>query len=142
MNEIDQTEKLVCTQCQNEQYYILSNNSHCIHKNSYLEKIPFCSRPINNIEKYIITDNTTSSNNEENGEENYPNNGNNNTKNYTYGYRFSSWCEICKEGYARINGTCHPFEISNCSLDYIFSLNSGSYEENENDYYSSYNELL
>ena len=141
VNEIDQTEKLVCTQCQNEQDYILSNNSHCIHKNSYLEKIPFCSRPINNIEKYIITDNTTSSNNEENGEENYPNNGNNNTKNYTYGYRFSSWCEICKEGYARINGTCYPFEISNCSLDYIFSLNSGSYEENENDYYSSYNEL-
>ena len=57
VNEIDKTEKLVCTNCYND--YILSNHSHCIHFNSYVEKIPYCFYQRDQLLKYIIGDNST-----------------------------------------------------------------------------------
>ena len=60
VNEVDQTEKLVCTNCINNNY-ILSNNSHCIHINSFVQRIPFCLRQYNYLE-FSRDDNRTLNN--------------------------------------------------------------------------------
>ena len=134
VNEIDQTEKLVCTKCINDEddyyYYILSNNSHCIHINSYAQKLPFCSYQVNHLEKYKIIESTTSNNNSiiDDMEEF---NLNNNTNNTRYGYEIYSKCENCQKGYKMIDNTCLPFGISNCSLSSIIDLNLNNNLEEE-----------
>ena len=137
VNDVDKTEKLICTNCYNN--YILSNNSHCIHYNSYVKKIPFCSYQKNYLEKILIVENTTniSSNFTPNEDDDF--NFNNRTNLTKYKYKINSYCYKCIDGYTRKyesetgeeDYTCYPLDISNCSFSQMFLR-----ERNENeDYY-------
>ena len=125
VNALDKTEKLVCTSCSDN--YILSNNSHCIHFNSFVKKIPFCSYQYDSLEKIYIVENTTNiSSNftpfEE--EEGFYINNTNKTNLTRIEYKVNSFCESCMEGYEREyeskDENCYPIDCSNCSLSKIF----------------------
>ena len=138
--------KLVCTKCINENYYLLTNNSHCIHINSFVQKIPFCSYQSNYLEKYIIKDNTTSDNTSLNMENSNFGNGTNNTNNTNitkYEYQLKSYCSECRNGYVKNNNSCQPINITNCSLSNIISFYRNSYtEEEEYNYEAKWRHLL
>ena len=123
VNNITQTEKLVCTACKDN--YILSNNSHCIHYNSYVHKIPYCSKQNDNLEKNIILDDSPED------EENDFNSINNNTK---YEYKVYSTCISCKEGYVKKDDLCVPLNVSNCTLSSFLLNNSVDDSEEEGNY--------
>ena len=130
VNEIQKTEKLICTNC--SENYLLSNHSHCIHFNSYVEKIPFCAYQYNYLEKYNEQSSTTPTTTYPaiDDEENEFPSSDNNSKNE---FKIFSTCEECKEGYVRDGEKiCLPLEISNCSLSSLISF--GTYEEYGDDY--------
>ena len=135
VNELDQTEKLVCTNCINDRYYILTNNSHCVHINSFVQKIPFCSYQENYFEKYAIVDNTTLNNtpNMDMDNFNFGNGTNNNTNNTKYEYKIRSTCYECIDGYMKEGeeNSCLPLGIENCSLSSLFDLNTSNFKEEE-----------
>ena len=125
VDDIKKTEKLVCTNCFND--YILSNHSHCIHYNSFVKKIPFCSEQYNYLNKRIINENNSNSNsmNITPFEDNfyfYNNTNVNNTGNIRYEYKIESYCSNCRNGYVLKNNTCAPFNIANCSFISIIPL--------------------
>ena len=138
VNELDQTEKLVCTNCINDRYYILTNNSHCVHINSFVQKIPFCSYQENYFEKYAIVDNTTLNNtpNMDMDNFNFGNGTNNNTNNTKYEYKIRSTCYGCIDGYIKEGeeNPCLPLGIENCSLSSLFDLNTSNFKEEEYHY--------
>ncbi|MBO6243130.1 MAG: hypothetical protein J6O41_00975, partial [Clostridia bacterium] len=125
VNEVDHTEKLVCTNCINKNY-TLTNNSHCVHINSFVQKIPFCSYQKNYLEKYAIVDNTTLNNTPNMDMRNfYFGHGTNNTNNTKYEYKIRSTCYECIDGYMKEGeeNSCLPLGIKNCSLSSLFDLN-------------------
>ena len=129
MNDIEQKEKLICTSCLKES--ILSDSGHCIHFNSYADRIPFCLYQYGYLEKKIINNNTTSIDSHE--EDGLENNNNENTNNIVkYEYKIHSTCSGCKEGYILKNNTCLPLNISNCSLSSFFWNNQeGNYTDKD-----------
>jgi hypothetical protein len=130
-NEINKTEKLVCTNCQED--YILSKNGHCIHFNSFVQRIPFCYNQVNFLEKYInnLYDfNDTNDINDTNI---------NNTNYINYEYRINSVCKTCKDGYIHMDNSCYSLNISNCSL---ISLLLPNYKENLDNYTYNYEDKL
>ena len=148
VDEIKKTEKLVCTDCFYD--YLLSNHSHCIHFNSYANRIPYCSYQSDNLYKYIIEDkkdetftempiSTTLNDNEEEKEEfNY-----NNTNNTKYEYKISSYCKSCKEGYILSEqDRCLPLDISNCSFLSFISFDSNNKTKVLEDYYDDYSNYI
>ena len=124
VNNIDKTEKLICTDCKGN--YVLSKNNHCIHYYSYTHKIPFCSGQKDYYEKIKINNNN---NNEPLDQDESMTNTNNNE--ITYEYKIYSNCYSCKEGYNFINNTCIPENTSDCSLSSIFLNNREDNPEGE-----------
>ena len=108
-NEIDNTEKLVCTQCY-YQYY-LNSEGICINYLPQLKKIPYCSEY-----EYAIGNNIFKYYNNEDGDESY----------YSSSYninitkvddQINTECKRCENGYYLNDyGNCIILTIEDCSL--------------------------
>ena len=129
VNSFSQKERLLCDECKDD--YILSENYHCIHLNSYVQRIPFCYSQVNNLVQYVEDTNTTLNDSEFELEEEF--NTENETKNNDNNYKFKveSTCSNCRDGYLKINNSCIPLEIENCSLLQIIDLNVSEWDWND-----------
>ena len=121
VNETDNIEILKCDKCQQE--YHLTDNGYCIHYQSYTEFIPNC---LYSYYRISLDESSNINSTEEN----------NNSNNFT----IETFCEGCKNGYYRNNGTCEKLSIEECT--YLSIMNSNFYDKyygcsnmcNKNDY--------
>ena len=114
-NEIDNTEKLQCTNC--EDYYNLSPNGYCIYYQSYYQPIPHCAKT-----EYEITKDKQD---DYYGSDSPKIDNSTNKNNFTV----NAYCILCKNGYYYDyeEKKCEKLDIEECSLMSIIS--SGIYNK-------------